>query len=79
MPIGSFYSHREDPVNTYAAAATSPSSAFRRDGFANIAYAHRSYGHDNQRIPHFTDTHEPDIKNCRSYNTNTPGVIAGSS
>ena len=78
MPIGSFYSHSEDPVNTYAAAATSPSGAFRRDGFANIAYARRPYCHDNQRIPPSTDTHEPDIENFRSYNVNTPGVIGSS-
>jgi hypothetical protein len=50
MPIGSFYSHREDPVSTCAASRHLAIGAFRRVGFANIAHARRYYGCDDQRI-----------------------------
>ena len=49
MPIGSLYSHREDPVNTCAASRNLAIGAFGV-GFANIAHARRDCGCDDQRI-----------------------------
>ena len=49
MPIGSFYSHREEAVSTYA-AATSPSALSARTGLVGIAHPCRYYDHDDQRI-----------------------------
>jgi hypothetical protein len=49
MPIGSFCSHREEVVNTYAARNLTI-GAFRRTGSVGIAHACRYYGRDDQRI-----------------------------
>ena len=49
MPIGSFYSHREETANTYAGRKLTI-GAFRRTGLVGIAHACRYYGRDDQRI-----------------------------
>jgi hypothetical protein len=50
MPIGSFYSNHEDPLNTYVTNRNLAIGAFRRVGFVGIAHARRYYDRDDQRI-----------------------------